>query len=540
MAADGQGRLSRLKKPLSTLVEARRNLRRRINQRITLDRALHLFICFVFAANIAIIVYALGSIIGRGIISNVPLLDALPLAFYVLPLMVILPKLLLDLYRARLALVNILILSISATVFGLISPLVRGFAVLVILNLVAGVFLFVMGRFRSTRPIRKIGKRGIAWFLLLNILGLAMPVSVVVMGQNPIAEVDKDPTIEIFLEMPLGYDISSEMFPEDNLTSALAQSGFGVDLHLLANNTQSILRFQQWVTALDNQSVPFRITISSNKSMVLDSLSAQSLPYLTVFDVMADQYSSTLAEVSNITESMGVPSTDIDIFFDMSLSVDEWEDMMGYVRSVELAGFSSYLRNQTENLNQSQLYQSYRTIDASSQDLGFRYGFVVDGFSVDDMLDNDATVSKLNGFTSLILQEYDPIIEVDCSRSRYSKVMDGDVGEYLPYTYSLPSRIHSMRLGTVGNQSGHGTVEEPVYQSLNAVVTDIVIASGNGVSQVVISSLPSIITSFGIDGISGLRTEFDAMDSAEVTYTFRIYAFRSVIAAIDSFDFIML
>lgn len=79
-----------------------------------------------------------------------------------------------------------------------------------------------------------------------------------------------------------------------------------------------------------------------------------------------------------------------------------------------------------------------------------------------------------------------------------------------------------------------------VYDTIQLVADDISIASGNGAARVTLESLPLLIDTFGPSALDALSTQLAAAASVGVTYTFRIYAFRAVFIAIDSFDFIML
>ncbi|MCK5265319.1 MAG: hypothetical protein KAR03_06895, partial [Candidatus Thorarchaeota archaeon] len=81
---------------------------------------------------------------------------------------------------------------------------------------------------------------------------------------------------------------------------------------------------------------------------------------------------------------------------------------------------------------------------------------------------------------------------------------------------------------------------EVVYETLDALCNDINLATGNGVSVLTIDSLPSLLSSFGPNVLSDLRDQLDTANTATATYTFRIYAYRAVFIAIDSFDILML
>ena len=117
--------------------------------------------------------------------------------------------------------------------------------------------------------------------------------------------------------------------------------------------------------------------------------------------------------------------------------------------------------------------------------------------------------------------------------------MEGDVGEYLVHSYSRSisdmGHTWSMKIGSIGD-----SVEDGFYYStLSLLVSDLTISAGNGVENLTVSSLPSLLSIFGSSGVTDLRVAIDSQATAEVTYTFRIYAFRAVFIAIDIYDLIM-
>ncbi len=474
--------------------------------------------------------------------SNVPLLDTLPLAFYILPLMVILPKILLDLYRTRSAFLSILILAISAFIFGLISSLVRGFFVLVLVNIVSCVLIFIMGGFRPSQPIRSIGKKGVAWFLLMNVLGFMMPISVVVMGQTPIATVESNHDVALFVEVPLAdFGAGFQDTPPDvDLIESLSAASFGVDLRYPSNDSSKLDELSDWIQMLNSYDIPFRITISSDRNAILSMLDELNDSHISVLDIMVSEFWSVLLDLSNITDTQSINASSLPVFFDMMVSENEWQSMMTPVRNVNLVGFSEYIRNQLDSIKETGLLGNFISLISDAESFGFDYGFLVDGFVIDDLVDGDSTIAQLDCIPTGIIQEYQLKLEVSCSRTQYSDAMQGDVGEYLSYTYSRSAMASAIRLGIAGNNTGILPIENPVYDNLEVLANDIAISSGNGASQIVISSLPSILASFGEDGLSLLRDAFQNIEKAEVTYTFRIYAFRAVMMAIDSFDSIML
>ncbi|MHA2005110.1 MAG: hypothetical protein ACW975_12380, partial [Candidatus Thorarchaeota archaeon] len=150
---------------------------------------------------------------------------------------------------------------------------------------------------------------------------------------------------------------------------------------------------------------------------------------------------------------------------------------------------------------------------------------------------------KVCGQTVNTLSQWDKV-QVDNSRSGFSYEMDGDVGEYLSHSFSRTVAQYgpawSMRLGVVGNESDIQSRPNQVYNSLESIAEDLVIAEGNGVPSLTLESLPLLLSTFGPDGVEHLMTSIEDITQVGVTYTFRIYAFRAVFIAIDAFDPIMI
>ncbi|MFX1483254.1 MAG: hypothetical protein ACFFCP_08695, partial [Promethearchaeota archaeon] len=120
---------------MSQFLEARRNARRKINAHLRIDRNLHLFITAILLINMVLILYALFSISLRMTLGGVGLVDTLPIALYLLPLLIFLPLMIRSYYKDRTAALNFVFLIIATVVFGLLSTLVRGFIICMIFNI---------------------------------------------------------------------------------------------------------------------------------------------------------------------------------------------------------------------------------------------------------------------------------------------------------------------------------------------------------------------------------------------------------------------
>jgi hypothetical protein len=190
-----------------------------------------------------------------------------------------------------------------------------------------------------------------------------------------------------------------------------------------------------------------------------------------------------------------------------------------------------------------------RTLEPAATELaeladtyGLDSGVLVETFVIDDAQDGDTIAMRLCGQTMNTLSLWDRI-DVLCSRSRFSYEMLGDVGEYMAVSYARSiARLGerwTMRMGEIGNVSDTSGRPNPVYGTLDSVAEDLVLVGGSGVSDITLSSLPSLLNEFGLNGTYDLSDSLTNVTRANATYTFRIYAFRAVFLAIDAFDFLM-
>ncbi len=526
--------------PLHWFIAQRRRLRRRVNSKEPFDRGLHLYSSLILLLNIFFILYAMISLTSRMMLNGVSFIDSLPLAFYILPLLIFLPKLLLDYYRSRSAILTIIILLIVAFIFGTISALVRGFTILVVLNIVSIVIVFILGKFRPTAPLRSIGRKGVVWFLILNSLGLMLPVSVYVLGQVPIARATFSDSTAIFLEMPLAsFDYQYvNITPTADILDDLQSSGFGVDLRVSLLDTHSLDAFSSWIVALSNTTIPYRITISLNRQ---DYRSFDET-LLGSSHLLAEHYAHMVVALHSILtelDSQAISSDNLRVYLDMRISEYEWSHLMNLTKSIDLVGFSDIVRRSLDSTPSGDLLSYIGYFTDLIEDTTIGVNLVVEGFVIDDLIDGDATMMKFCGVSPEVITNLDANLEVACERSRYSETMDGDVGEYLVHTYSVSPYVNSMRIGVAGTSTTLEPIQLPVYQSIDELVRDIARASGNGIQEIVVSSLPSILHSFGSSAITELYTAVHLQESVATTYTFRIFALRAVVMAIDSFDFLM-
>ncbi|TFG29070.1 hypothetical protein EU528_10210 [Candidatus Thorarchaeota archaeon] len=527
---------------MNRFILERGKIRKQINSNVRFDRYLHIYITAVLAVNMVLILYAMLSVTVRMSLSGVGLLDSMPIALYILPLMIFLPLMIKSFYQSRTAAWNFFILIVATVFFSMLSLLVRGFVICVIFNMVAIVLIFILGRFRPKGSFRSAGKKSIAYFLLMNILGLTFPVSIVVMGQVPIAQVPGNPDANLLLSVPLAdFEFPYvNITPTGSLISNLTSNHFGVNLRVLEDDATSWSRLREWLIALNNTNVPYTISLSVDRGSIVGSVPA----VIGTSDVIQQVYQSHRNALSQLVlelESIAIsPQT---ILFDMTLSAPEWQKLMFHTRSLDLIGFTDLMRDSIYSTDPMIIDQESSLLAHQADIAGLSAGLIVESFVVDDIQDNDNIAMRLSGVSISSLALWDSIT-VSSIRSRFSLEMNGDVGEYLVESYSKSiatlGSSYSILIGEVGNVTDIDGRSETVYETLDTLCVDINLATGNGVDIITINSLSSLLTSFGSTALTDLRGLLDTTSIASATYTFRIYAYRAVFIAIDAFDIIML
>lgn len=528
---------------MSQLLEARRSVRRRVNSVPKYDLFIHRFITVVLTVNMILILYALISVTFGMTLSGVGFVDSLPIALYILPMMIILPIMIRAYYRGRTAAWNFMFLTICTVFFGMLSLLVRGFAICLVFNIIAVVSLFFMGRVRPKGKLREAGKKVIAYFLFVNLLGLSFPVSIVLMGQNPIAITTVNEIPEIRLSVPLAdFDYPYQnVTPTSQLLSDVLTNIFYLDIHILENDPLSWTRLRTWLLALNDTEIIYSITLTADRAALAGD-DPQTLATTELIEAIYESHRTALSQLVN-AELVNITNGPEFVLFDMTLSGPEWQALMLRTRNLDLVGFSGLMRTSIYSVDKTRIENASSILHDEAVASGIQSGLLVETFVVDDLLDGDSIAMRLCGATPSSLREWGHM-SVLCSRSRFSTEMRGDVGEYLVHSYSSSidglGSPWSIRLGEVGNSTDVLGRPDSVYGNLDVLVNDIALAVGNGVRRVTLDSLPSFLSAFGSDSLSTLRSAIDGTEHGVATYTFRIYAYRAVFLAIDAFDFIML
>lgn len=527
---------------MNRFIRERRKLRKHIISNARMDRYLHFYITIILSINMVLILYAMLSVTVRMSLSGVGIIDSMPIALYILPMMIFLPLMIRAFYQNRTAAWNFVFLLVASIFFSMLSLLVRGFIVCVLFNIVAVVTIFILGRFRPQGSLRSAGKKTIAYILLMNMLSLTFPVSIVIMGQVPINQVSGNSDASMMLSVPL----ADFEFPYANLTptagiiSELDSSQFGVNLRVLESDASSWVRLGEWLAVLNSSSISYSISLSSDRATFVGP-DPSVLGTTTVIQQVYESHRTAISQLIDTLEN--VTNFPDYVLFDMTLSAPEWQTLMFHTRSLDLVGFTGLMRASIYSTDVAIIDQESVLLAQEAETAGFSSGIIIESFVIDDMQDSDDVAMRLSGVSISSLDLWD-FIEVSSSRSRFSLEMNGDVGEYLVESYSKSLGVlgpsYSIQMGEIGNTTDIAGRSEVVYETLDVLCDDINLATGNGVDRLTISSLPSLLSSFGSTAIADFRELLVSTSTATATYTFRIYAFRAVFIAIDSFDILML
>ncbi|MHA3963433.1 MAG: hypothetical protein AM325_007820 [Candidatus Thorarchaeota archaeon SMTZ1-45] len=527
---------------MSQLLEVRRSVRRRVISIPKYDVLLHRFITGVLIVNMILILYTLIFVTFSMTLNGVGFIDSLPIAFYILPMIIFLPIMILAYYRDRLAIWNFIFLVICTVFFGMLSVLVRGFIICLIFNLAAVISLFIMGRFRPRGKLRAAGKKTVVYLILVNLLGLAFPISTVLMGQYPIASPTVNTSPEIRFSVPLAdfeYPYQ-DLTPTSQLLANLSTNSYQLDLHVLESDSTSWSKLRTWLLVLNDTELSYSITLSADRASLV-GINPQTLATTELIENIYESHRNALDHLMNV-ELVDISNEPEFVLFDMTLSRTEWQALMLRTRNLDLVGFGGLVRSSIYSTDITRIENASSLLYDATIEAGISSGLIVETFVMDDLIDSDSIAMRFCGVTSNSIQEWNQI-SILCSRSRFSFEMNGDVGEYLVHSYSSSiagmGSPWSIRIGELGNSTDVLSRTDNVYENFDVLVNDIALTLGNGVSLITLESLPSFLNAFGSDALTTFRLAIDETENGVATYTFRIYAFRAVFLAIDAFDFLM-
>jgi hypothetical protein len=470
-------------------------------------------------------------------------LDSLPLALYIIPLVIVIPILLRSYNESRAALFPLIIVLISTLILGVLSSLVRGFTFIIIANTLCVATVMIMGRFRVSGSKRELGRKGVAWLVFLNVIGLLFPISVVVMGQTPIASATAGDLPEITLEVPLSdFEFPFiDLGPTEQIVETISNNSLGLSFRINTSDSDAWLRLRDWLIALNETSIPSVVVLSPTR---FHSASPGNEKLGTTDSIIRaiDELGDSIETLSDVIIEANRSQLSSRVIFDLTLSQYEWQVLMRQARQINIAGFAGVMRNTFESIDATTLLSESQLLVDAAESFGLSCGVLVESFVLDDYQDQDTIFMKSSGLTVESVAPWDTV-QVSCSRSLFSYEMEGDVGEYLVHSYSSTigglGAGWEMRIGQAGNATDVLGRRNLVYTSLDQLAKDLLIAAANGVQRITVESLTGMISSFGENSIDEILSMMEDYDEVPITYTFRIYAFRAVLIAIDAFDPIM-
>jgi len=494
-------------------------------------------ILVVLLLDTILIGYVLVSIVFRLQVSGLALIDSLPIAMYVLPLFVFLSLIIRAHYKELSRIPSVAVMIIAGVIFAVISPLSVGFIIVSFANFISSFWLISTTTVTVEIDRSSINKKTIGYLVLLNLTGLLFPVSVYLMGSVPINSVSYNQEGNIFLEIDTNQLTSDDIIFNNGsaLMQDLKETGFGLEFVINYGNNNSGNMLRAALRNVTGNGIAYSITLDANRS----GLVPQNPSILGTNDIILglyQRYSLMLLDLVYALNSTHIQSDPSYILFDMTLSPKERALFMNEVREIDLYGFSNIVSSTIASINQTSL-DSYGTeLRMACEEYGFSPGLIINSFVLDDTIDRDSTIMLACGATTEILEDFTNS-QIDCIRSSFSSYMAGDVGEYLCYAFSnlQGSMITSLRLGEIMPLPSSNQESIDSYHEMNLLVDDIAIALGNGAQSVTVIDLKRGLTLFGSDFLTDLEALLDSTNEVPVTYTFRIYALRAVIQAIDAF-----
>ncbi|NWF94642.1 MAG: hypothetical protein HXY34_00695 [Candidatus Thorarchaeota archaeon] len=539
--------VSRLSTRLAQVLVLRERAIACLEQRTRVWRVINSLVLVALALNIVLVLYAMTSVVVRQTLVGASLIDSTPVGFYILPLFIALPSVLLGYHRSRSGLFVVVILVLSVLVLSPLTVLVHGFVPFAVLSIVAIIVVVLTGRFRPKGSVRRLGVRGLSWLIVLNLLGLTFPVSIYVMGAVPIAQVSWQGDGQVYLSVPLSdFEYAFvDIAPSSGLVDELESAGFGVDLRVRPSDNVSWGRLETWLAAINSSAIPFVVTLDSERQSLVD-VNPLHLGSDWLLEQIFDAHTDSVSRLGAVLSAVNIDRSRGSVRFDMCLSESEWSAFMSAARSVSLDGFGRLVRSSIERINATTIASHWAALVSLAHGIGMSCQALVESLVLDDLCDDDTLFMTICGVTADSLRSLDSVC-VHSSRTRYSLHMLGDVGEYLAHSVSLSAGHGSPHVNSSGLVLGvAGAVTDllgrpnPVYDTLEQLASDVLISLGNGAREVTVESLSSLRLSFGNNSLGSLKALLTPMVQQPVTYTFRIYALRAVMMAIDSFDVLLL
>ncbi len=493
-------------------------------------------VIIIYFLNILILIYTLLSILFKMSIAGNTVIELIPIILWVLPLFFLIPLITLALFKSKNTIGPLLVMLIASLLLLAISPLLSKMAYLNFINLIGVILIFGGFHFPKIKHVKrpKISKSGIFWFVFLNVIGFGFPYTVSYMGQNPIVSLQQSsqmPKIGFIVEYnpTIGASIKIDNFSNDTL-NLIAQNGYIV-LDSLADQYTN----NSWLYNTTKFLIEHNINIVAKLRPLSNSDSHVSMSSIINFYNTTQEFIQWVKENNFQNHISGIE-------LDFSQARNENLKMMKYMRRVDIPGLCNYLR-QTGNISATNTLQVYEQLGSLIHEQGFNAISLGMPMVLDDFTDEDNFIQLLMGHP-MGLQNWD-IKGISLERSTISYAMEGEVYSYYTYTYGLSAYRYFgnktvVSIGVIGNISENAlNITHTSYSKLPEIVKDITILSRLGIPQVELYSLNTLIESFGESAIAEIFNGLHSTQPIEITYTFRIHAFRMVFMAIDSYDWLI-
>jgi flavodoxin len=180
-------------------------------------------------------------------------------------------------------------------------------------------------------------------------------------------------------------------------------------------------------------------------------------------------------------------------------------------RKGDLIGIERELADQINDTEHKNAIEKYKELIDEAKKDGYEIILIGMPTVVDDLLDGDDFLQKIQGISSIPPVGWDRETFM-IYRSTYENTLGYDFGSYLVYSYGRTVKEifprGNISIGVAGYFSepkfflNHST-----YIHLDQISDDIIVLNGLGFSQVQIFSLGSFIQTFGMDGLRNIESK---------------------------------
>ena len=209
----------------------------------------------------------------------------------------------------------------------------------------------------------------------MNMLGFTFPVSIVVMGQIPIAQIANDSNASIMLSVPLAdFEFPYNHVDPSSVSANLSENHFGINLRVLEDDTNSWLRLIDWLAVLNSTSIPYSVTLTADRASMVGP-TPEIIGSTTVIQQVFQSHRSALIDLSVMLEN--ITNLPEHVVFDLTLSTPEWQKLMFHTRSLDLIGFAGLMRASIFSTDISAIEQETSLLLQEVENVGVSPGIIV-------------------------------------------------------------------------------------------------------------------------------------------------------------------